>query len=299
MPVNKEGKDTMAGTIGTIPDFTPSEGEPVTPTPPAADQTPPAEPAADEVIEPETTPPAPPAADAPGTETIPPADDAPPDEGDGEPGDAGAAPDDPKAVEGLKSEAQLLKDEIVELRRVRRNLRGGGEPVEPPAAGSARTQPSEPAVDISDVEPEDVDRIERVLKAKGYVKKDQLAGVQAATMQDTEVDAFLERHPELKPENDPDDLRWSAFKRELTLFAQPKDRATFRKVLERAYKGVAPAAAPPTRTPDQQRGAIRRAGAGSGGGGHVTTTPRPSGGGIPSHLRGGMKGFSQKELDEM
>jgi hypothetical protein len=123
---------------------------------------------------------------------------------------------DPATVEqervaALAAEADRIRRDIVELRRDRRMAR--------------HSQPIiVPDTDLDDVAPTDVALIERVLQAKGYVRKDDLASQSYQERMDSAKDSWLVQHPEYLPENDPEDLRWNKLNSTLSSYfkAPPK-----------------------------------------------------------------------------
>ena len=138
--------------------------------------------------------------------------------------------DDTKAITGITSEKQKLLDEIIELRRERRELRT-------PKSEMVVEQPKEPEVDLSDVDPETKEMVEKVIKAGGYVRKSDVEKLTYSNVKQEALDGFLEKHPDLKVENDPNDLNWTRFNSTLGLFKQPgATHKSFNQVLENAYK---------------------------------------------------------------
>ena len=138
-------------------------------------------------------------------------------------------PDDTKAIAGIVSEKQKLLDEVIELRKARRELKSEPKDVV--------VQQPEPEVDLSDVDPETKEMVEKVIKAGGYVKKSDVEKLTYSNVKQDALDAFLEKHPDLKVENDPNDLNWTRFDSTLKLFKQPvANQKSFNQVLESAYK---------------------------------------------------------------
>jgi len=138
---------------------------------------------------------------------------------------------DAKQVQGLLSEREKLLKEIKELRGQRRNLR--------------ETETEQVIMEVSDklddLNPEDVKNIDRVLKSKGYITKDESKKIVYENAKNEALGDFLEKYPEYKPENDPDDLNWNAFQRELlSFYKMPENPKLIGQTLEKAHKGIAP-----------------------------------------------------------
>ena len=99
----------------------------------------------------------------------------------------------------------------------------------------------EPVVEddvLKDVPPEETARLTKVLKAMGYVKKDELI---AERQQETvaSVDkSFFDAHPEYKPVNDSNDVKYKALLAELGDY-NLTDVSKRAAILEKAHKQVA------------------------------------------------------------
>ena len=104
----------------------------------------------------------------------------------------------------------------------------------------------EEKVDLSDVNDRDVQLVEKILKAKGYVKRDDLAALKSQEQQtnyETEkkkqVNAFLKEHPEYRPENDPGDVKWGKLIEEFGLYKTPSDPQKIGELLDRVHSTIA------------------------------------------------------------
>jgi len=136
----------------------------------------------------------------------------------------------PEDIEGLQRERERLLKEIQELRRERRELK------QKPAVEQPITQ--EEVDELKDLHPEDVALIERILRAKGYVRKDELERELYEKIEQEEIEKFLEKHPEFKPENDPDDRNWNALQEELKWYRKPENPRDIGKLLEKARRAI-------------------------------------------------------------
>ena len=133
-----------------------------------------------------------------------------------------------KAVKALEEQRQLLLREIIDLRGQRREIK------------EKEIQKVETKIDeLKDLHPDDVNLIEKVLRAKGYVTKEESHKMFYDSVKQEETAKFLEKYPEYKPENDPNDLHWNVLQKELKdYFRLPDDPHLIGKVLEKAYKGI-------------------------------------------------------------
>lgn len=94
--------------------------------------------------------------------------------------------------------------------------------------------------ELADVNPADIALIEKVIKSKGYVSKDELGKITYEQVKTQTLNTFLEKYPEYKPENDPNDINWKALQKELSFYRMPDDPAKITEILERSHKTVHP-----------------------------------------------------------
>ena len=128
---------------------------------------------------------------------------------------------------GLQKEVLKLKNEIVELRGQKRELK------------KEELFKAEQKLDeLKDVNPEDASLVERILRSKGYVRKDEVDEMYYKAVQDEELAKFLEKYPEYKPQNDPNDTNWGTLQRELEFYRMPKNPRQIPEILERAHKAT-------------------------------------------------------------
>ena len=131
--------------------------------------------------------------------------------------------------QGLLSQREKLLAEIRDLRLDRRELRG---------------QKKEPLIveqkqdTLDDIDPEYAKTIERVIKAKGYVTKDESNRTSYDSVKKVKLDEFLDKYPEYKPENDPEDINWNSLQKELSFYKMPSDPHSFEKVLAKAHSAI-------------------------------------------------------------
>ncbi len=203
----------MANPIGSIPEFTNDDGAPA----PEQELEEVKQISTEEVEEEKETPAEPPA-ESTEVEQTP----------------AAESSEDTENQEDLERAKLGLHQEIVKLRKEVSELRGQRREIKQDKLLVAEQKLEE----LQDVSPDDVNLIERVLKAKGYVKKDEVEKTFYERVKQDKLNVFLEKYPELKPENDPGDLNWSALQRELGYYRMPEDPNLITEVLERAYKNT-------------------------------------------------------------
>ena len=144
-----------------------------------------------------------------------------------------------KAVEALELEKERIRREISDLRTQRREVRGQSK---------EQVVVEKTSDELNDVSPQDVELIEKVLRAKGFVKKDEL---QSSIYQDKVAsyqDKWLETHPEYLPANDPEDKNWNLLRQTIdTYFRLPSNPREISKVLDMAHGMIKPSVAIPVR----------------------------------------------------
>ena len=157
--------------------------------------------------------------------------------------------------------------------------------------------------DISDIDSEDVKWVERVIRAKGYVPKAELQ-VESFKQQAKEIqDNWFKSHPEYLPENDSNDVLYSALQEEYGMYAPPKSVSKVKDILERVHKEVKtkfpdkfPRSKSSTSNVATARAKIAGAGAGSSG---TSSQKIKSSSGLTLEQRQQLKGFTDEEMDEM
>lgn len=143
----------------------------------------------------------------------------------------------PSQGQDLEVAKNALQKEILELRKDISELRGQRREIKQDQLLKAEEQLDE----LKDLHPEDVTVIDRVLKAKGYLSKEDANKMFYDAVKNEELNKFLERYPEYKPENDLNDQNWSALQKELGFYKMPSDPHLVTQVLERAHRGISKA----------------------------------------------------------
>lgn len=184
------------------------------------------------------------------TSTEPPADTKPAEE------DLKPQSDDSKELlkqmHGLQSEREKLLKEIQELRGTRREIKE--EKLE---------QINKNIDELKDLHPDDISVIDRVLKAKGFITKSEANKIIYDQVKNQELEKFLSKYPEYKPENDGQDINWNSLQRELGYYRIPEDPHKIGEVLERAHKSISKSFVDRNITDKRQK--LEIAGVGAGG----------------------------------
>lgn len=160
-----------------------------------------------------------------------------------------------KQIQGLSEQRETLLREIQELRGARREIKKE-------KLLEVETQLSE---ELTDIAPEDVAVIEKVLKAKGYVTKEEAKNLTYEDIKTQEVNKFLEKYPEYKPENDPNDLKWNSLNKIVSNFKRPNDARQIGQLLEMARRLSSPQQQTSGRDIGQLKKQMQSTALGSGG----------------------------------
>lgn len=191
-----------------------------------------------------------------------------------------------KATEGLRNE-------IVTLRRELAVAKGADRKV----IQSKIDNTQDKIEDLKDIAPEDINLIDRVLRAKGYMTKEESSKMHYEAVKNEEIDKFLDEFPEYKPENDPNDFNWSALQAHIkTWYRMPDDPRKVGELLKKARREVAKASSDPGLEVKKQQ--VKTASSGSSGSqrssSQKTANPR-----LSSLLRTHMQGWSDEEIKEL
>ena len=157
-----------------------------------------------------------------------------------------------RKIQALEEQRVKLLKEISELRGQRREIKQ-----------EKLLQVDEQIQEMKDVHPEDAAIVEKVLRAKGYIRKDEAHQMFYDSVKQEELSKFLSKYPEYKPENDQNDLNWSALQRELGYYKMPSDPHAVGEILERAHRAVARVSSDPI--PQAKKRQLEVAGVGAGG----------------------------------
>lgn len=207
-----------------------------------------------------------------------------------------------ESVEGLEAKKARLLTEIQELRRDRREAKGSTfQKHDQPAETPVFIKPEEDV--LKDTAPEDVALIEKVLKAKGYVRKDELA---ASTFQEklSSVElSWLEQNPEFKQENDPEDEKWNQVRSYVSrLGMRPTKPDDVREILDIARERLFGKKTAPLPEKSLHSVAAKKqniaVGAKTSSGGSSPAKPVSKSNDI-SVLKSVLKDFSDEELEEL
>lgn len=247
----------MENTIGSVPEFTQDEGEEVKEADVETSE-----------VEKETP------AELPAVETpVEPESESVPNVDTGD-----------REKQGLLQERDKLLREIQALRGQRREIKQ-----------DQLVQVSQKIDELNDVNPQDVSLIEKVIRSKGYITKPEAEAMSYKAIEQDEISKFLDKFPEYKPENDPNDLNWGALQRQFSEFARPSDPRRIGYLLEKSHKFIAPRSS--DRSIPEKKQQLRVAGVGSGGTQRSSSNRKNLDPDTVSQLRAG--GFTDEDIQKM
>lgn len=227
-------------------------------------------------------------------ETETPSETSPEEKPEEEPAPEKESPSEEKEITGLSEQREKLLAEIRELRKERREVREKQEEgISPPVVLPKKEE------ELGDVADSDVALIEKVLKAKGYVRKEELQATTYNEVIENEKNSFLERHPEYKPENDTDDKLWNALKHELyTYYKKPDNPRDMGKVLEKIHSALNHGTLP-TKSSATSRASAERIKTVSKSGSGRAAEGSPKVQTVEGVTRSMFSGFTEDELKEL
>ena len=131
-----------------------------------------------------------------------------------------------KQVEGLLREKEKLLQEIQVLRGDRRQLK------------QEEIAKVEQKIEDLNIHPDDEALIDKILRKKGIPTQQDVQSMFYKAVEKDEVNKFLEKYPEYKPENDKNDINWGSLQREFSDYRKPDDPRRIGELLEKAHRTV-------------------------------------------------------------
>ena len=190
-----------------------------------------------------------------------------------------------RATEGLRHEVVKLKQELATAKGADRTAIQG------------KIEIAQDKIDeLKDVAPEDVSLIDRVLRAKGYMTKEESSKMHYDAVKNEKINEFLDKYPEYKPENDPSDLNWNKLQGQIqSWYRMPNDPKLIGSLLEKAHSDIAKPLSDRTLEVKKQQVKV----ASSGSTGAQRSSPKPVNPRLSSLMREHMQGWSDEEIKEL
>jgi hypothetical protein len=149
--------------------------------------------------------------------------------------------DEIAVIEGETPRERALRLEVTRLKELQRKDRR--EDIAPRGPVSAKKELSEDKKKVlAKYKPEDMQNLREVIDVlaedMGFVRKDEIGASTYTEKAESELDKFLEGHPEYLPENDKDNLLWGRFKEIYGMYKQPENPKDFKKIFDRVHRDV-------------------------------------------------------------
>jgi len=215
--------------------------------------------------------------------------------------------DEIKHLPGETPREFALRLEITRLKRGNREKRAKellGEPKKP--SGISKTQyealEEEDKKLLEQYDPKELGTFEKILgvlgRKHGWVKREDLKTTTQNQISEDILDEFLQSHAEYLPENDKDDLLWGRFREEFKLYKTPENPKDLRKIFNKIHRDIFG-----VRSEDglkkiaAQKEKVKVAShSGSSASRGVSS---PEGTRLTPEQKSHLKGFTDKELEEM
>ena len=159
-----------------------------------------------------------------------------------------------KEVHGLRDAKKELILELGELRGERRR-----------AKEAEIREVQDKIDDLKDLHPQDVEIVERILQAKGYVAKRDIDKMLYESRKQEEIAKFLSEFREYSEENDLDRKRFDPLLKEVSLYKEPEDPKMWGTLLRRAHKALTGTQTTDDRAIPVKKQQLKVAGVGAGG----------------------------------
>ena len=193
---------------------------------------------------------------------------------------------------------QCLQDEREKLFKDIQVLRGTRRELKEKEIAKVNAKIEQVSDELKDLHPDDVTLIDRVLRSKGYMTKEESSRMFYDAVKNEEINKFLDKFPEYKPENDSDDLNWNALQRQIqSWYRMPSEPRQVGELLLKAHRDIAKT--PSDRgTIEVKKQQIKVASSGSSGA-QRSSPQKPTNPHLSSLLRTHMHGWSEEEISQL
>lgn len=133
---------------------------------------------------------------------------------------------EPKPVEGETIKERALRKEVEKLRGKLRKERAEELIIQ-------KEQPIAENTSLDDYDPLEVEKLDKILAARGYIKKEEIEKKTYDEIALGELDEFLKSHPEYD-----DDSVYKQFQDELSVYAKPQNPKKYKELFDRVHKTI-------------------------------------------------------------
>jgi hypothetical protein len=118
---------------------------------------------------------------------------------------------------------------------------------------------------LEDVNTDDVNLIERILRARGFIRKDEVTKMYSEAQKQEEIEKFFKEYPEYSEDHDPERRKFGPLLQEVSLYKEPSDPKLWGQILRRAHRNLEGMKSASERPIAIKKRQVEIAGVGSGG----------------------------------
>ncbi len=205
--------------------------------------------------------------------------------------------DKPKPVEGETPRERALRLEVQRLKKDRRKDRASEliDETPKPIEKVEEDLKDDALAKYDQTELKNLEEVVDVIaKKKGWMRKEDQQASQYQEKAADILDDWIEDHEEYSPENDPDDVLWDRFKAEFNQYKKPENPKDLKRIFNRVHKEVfGIEKSGDSSVINAQKEKLKSHS------GTTQTVRKQSPSSIDSTHRNMLKGFDDKELDEL
>lgn len=150
---------------------------------------------------------------------------------------------------------------------------------------------------LSEYDPDEVNKLEKLIGKLGYVKKNELESQTYETIANEQLSSFLDKHPEYLYDNDKTGALWNQFKEEFNLYKQPTNPKEYKRLFEKIHNDLKSSSSIDINKINASREKLKVAShSGAAIVGRKTQQPRQNISGIRTDM---LKGFDEEEINEL
>ena len=205
---------------------------------------------------------------------------------------------EPSQIDSREQELQLqeLRGEKTRLIKELAELRGQKRELKQQEITRVEAQIDE----LKDVNPEDAAVVEKILRAKGYMTKEETNRMFYENVKREEEEKFFNKFPEYKEENDPDSRNWNLFQDSVNRLQQigwqiPSNPRKIAEAMELIHKNIYRVPSERSTPIAARKRQVEVASAGAAGGAQ-RSSPKSISPEMSSLIRTNLKGFSPEEI---
>lgn len=217
--------------------------------------------------------------------------------------------DEIKHLPGETPREYALRSEVTRLKRGNRAKRAKellGEPKKPSGISKPQYETSEEEDKklLEQYDPKELGTFEKILgvlgRKHGWVKKEDLQTTTQNQISSDTLDDFLQSHSEYLPENDKDDVLWNTFKEEFKLYKTPENPRDLKRIFNKIHRDIfGVKSEDELKKINAQKEKVKVASHSGGSASSGVSSSEGTAAKLTPEQKSYLKGFSEKELEEM